>query len=124
MAAPAEHSVRLQTTPTVKSTQPTVRLRFIASFMNTPARLRSSACLLLALAASPFAASASAAESAPAPLLRSVLIDGDTRLFSLADATGAGTWVKLGASFGDWKLESFDVATQTLTVSQNGVTKR
>jgi len=30
------------------------------------------------------------------PQFRSVLIDGQTNLFSLADATGAGRWVKLG----------------------------
>lgn len=88
--------------------------------MKTPIT-RAAFALLLAFAAAPGVASA--AESPANPLLRSVLIDGDTRLFSLADATGTGTWVKLGASFGDWKLDSFDVATQTLTISRAGVSK-
>jgi hypothetical protein len=68
-----------------------------------------------------------AAPSAPAaelPQFRSILIDGQSRLFSLADNTGSGRWLALGESFEDWKLESFDPATQTLTLSRAGATRQ
>lgn len=64
-------------------------------------------------------ASLSAAEKNP-PLLRGVLLDGAGNLFSLADATGAATWVKLGQSYDGWKLESFDVDRQILVVGRDG----
>lgn len=66
-------------------------------------------------------ASAPAAEP---PQFRSILIDGQSRLFSLADNTGSGRWLALGQSFEDWKLESFDAATQTLTLSRAGATRQ
>jgi len=72
--------------------------------------------LLLALAPA-----ARAAEDIPQ--FRSVLIDGQTNLFSLADATGAGRWVKLGEAFDGWKLASFDTATQRLTLTRDGTTR-
>lgn len=52
------------------------------------------------------------------PQFRSVLIDGQAPMFSHADATGSGRWVKIGESFEGWKLETFDSATQVPSVSQ------
>lgn len=68
--------------------------------------------------------SAASAPAAELPQFRSILIDGQSRLFSLADNTGAGRWLALGQSFEDWKLESFDAATQTLTLSRAGATRQ
>ncbi len=88
--------------------------------MNLPRLPRSTAfaCLALGLA---FATVAHA--ETELPQFRSVLIDGQAPMFSLADATGSGRWVKVGESFEGWKIESFDAATQVLTVSQNGKTQ-
>ena len=55
-----------------------------------------------------------------APLLRGVLLDGAGTLFSLADATGSATWVKLGQSYDGWKLESFDAERQILVITRDG----
>ena len=78
-------------------------------------RFATLACLGLTLSF----ASAARAEDA-LPQLRSVLIDGQAPMFSLADATGSGRWVKIGESFEGWKLESFDAAKQILVVSHDG----
>ena len=74
------------------------------------------ACLSLAFPLAP----ALRAETAALPQLRSVLIDSQAPMFSLADATGSGRWVKIGESFEGWKLESFDATKQTLVVSRDG----
>jgi uncharacterized protein len=78
-------------------------------------RLASLACLGIALS---FGPTLRAEEGLP--LLRSVLIDGQAPMFSLADATGAGRWLKIGESFEGWKLESFDATKQVLIVSRDG----
>lgn len=57
------------------------------------------------------------------PQFRSVLIDGQANLYSLADSTGSGRWVKLGESFDGWKLASFDPVTQRLTLTRDGETR-
>jgi hypothetical protein len=80
------------------------------------------AALLACLGATLSFASATRAEG-ETPQLRSVLIDGQAPMFSLADATGSGRWVKLGENFEGWKLESFDAAKQILVVSREGSTK-
>ena len=74
--------------------------------------------LLLALALAPAARAAEVL-----PQFRSVLIDGQTNLFSLADGSGAGRWVKLGEAFEGWKLASFDAASQRLTITRDDVTR-
>lgn len=56
------------------------------------------------------------ADDGAAPTLRSVLIDGQSQMFSLADSTGSGQWKQLGDTFDGWKLESFDAVKQTLVV--------
>lgn len=78
--------------------------------------------LLACLALLSFAGSAAHAAEAELPVFRSVLIDGQAPLFSLADATGSGRWVKIGETFEGWKLDSFDAAKQTLTVTHDGKT--
>lgn len=65
----------------------------------------------------------SARAEADLPTFRSILIDGSAPLFSLADSTGGGRWTKIGESFEGWKVDSFDPATQVLTVSRGGETK-
>ncbi len=72
-------------------------------------------CLSLAF---PLAPTLRAEESLPQ--LRSVLIDSQAPMFSLADSTGSGRWVKIGESFEGWKLESFDATKQTLLLSRDG----
>ncbi len=81
-----------------------------------PALRISSLALLLALAPAARAAD-------DLPQFRSVLIDGQTNLFSLADGSGAGRWVKLGEAFDGWKLASFDPVTQRLTLTRDGETR-
>jgi uncharacterized protein len=88
-------------------------------FMNRLPRLATLACLGLALS---FGSSALRAEES-LPQLRSVLIDSQAPMFSLADGTGSGRWVKIGESFEGWKLESFDAAKQILVVSRDGQTR-
>lgn len=81
-----------------------------------PALRVSGLALLLALAPAARAAD-------DLPQFRSVLIDGQANLFSLADGSGAGRWVKLGEAFDGWTLASFDAATQRLTVTREGATR-
>ncbi len=90
--------------------------------MNLP-HLRLLAALACLGLASPFTVTARAAEAAELPKFRSVLIDGQAPLFSLSDATGTGRWLKTGESFEGWKVESFDLAKQILTVSRDGTKK-
>lgn len=82
---------------------------------------------LLALGSFLLAGLASAAPAKSAsdttPLLRGILIDGSGNLFSLADAAGSATWVKLGQTFEGWRLESFDADKRILTVSRDGATR-
>lgn len=65
----------------------------------------------------------SARAEADLPAFRSVLIDGSAPLFSLADATGSGRWIKVGEAFEGWKVDSYDPAKQVLLVSRDGETK-
>lgn len=58
-----------------------------------------------------------------APILRSVLIDGQASLFSLADAAGTARWVGLGSEFDGWKLESYDAEAQKLTLRRGEETR-
>lgn len=71
----------------------------------------------------PAAESGAAAATADLPVFRSVLIDGQSPMFSLSDATGSGRWVQLGESFEGWKLEGFDATKQLLTISRDGATR-
>jgi uncharacterized protein len=86
--------------------------------------LRLPSCALLVasmlLATTPLA---HAAESTPSPLLRGILIDAQGQLFSLSDATGAGTWAKLGDSFQGWQLKEFDAKRQVLTLVRDSQTR-
>ncbi len=70
--------------------------------------------LLLAalLAASPAFADTPAASLT----LRTVLIDGQSQLFSIADSTGAGRWATLGDNVDGWRLSAYDDARKTLTL--------
>lgn len=88
--------------------------------MKNPAPLLAAVALGLAAALAPLAR---AADSVPLPQFRSVLIDGQSRLFSLADATGSGRWLALGETFDGWKLQSFDAAKQTLVLARDGQTR-
>lgn len=54
------------------------------------------------------------------PVLRSVLIDGQASLFSLADAAGSARWVGLGAEFDGWTLSSYDAERQKLVLQRGG----
>lgn len=61
---------------------------------------------------------ASPAIAAPAAqlTLRTVLIDGQSELFSIADSTGAGRWATLGDNIDGWRLSAYDDTRKTLTL--------
>lgn len=83
---------------------------------------RPRALVLAAALACAFVPFARAAEAGGIQF-RSVLIDGQSQMFSLADATGAGQWKQIGESFEGWKLESFDAAAQKLILRRDGETR-
>lgn len=64
------------------------------------------------LAATP----AIAATPAPPLTLRTVLIDGQSELFSIADSTGAGRWATLGDNIDGWRLSTYNDARKILTL--------
>ncbi len=57
------------------------------------------------------------------PKLRSVLIDGQASLFSLADAAGSARWVALGAEFDGWTLAAYDAERQSLSLRRGTETR-
>lgn len=57
------------------------------------------------------------------PKLRSVLIDGQASLFSLADTAGSARWVALGAEFDGWTLTAYDADRQTLALRRGTETR-
>lgn len=91
--------------------------------MPSPRRSRFPRIALLASLGLTLSLASLARAEAELPQFRSVLIDGQASTFSLADATGSGRWLKLGETFEGWKLESFDAAKQTLTLSRDGTTR-
>ena len=57
------------------------------------------------------------ASEEPDILLRGILKLGDSQAFSISDSTGLESkWLKLGQSFRDYTLRSFDEETEVLTV--------
>lgn len=62
-------------------------------------------------------------EKAPSVLLRGVLDLGTSQSFSLSTDDGvSASWVKVGQSFKEHKVVSFDADTQTLTLEHKGET--
>lgn len=63
-------------------------------------------------------------ENTPNVILRGVLDLGTSQMFSLStDDGGASSWVKIGQSFKDHTVVSFDADTQVLTLEHAGETK-
>lgn len=82
--------------------------------MKSPTRL----LLLLTLGLSSLCAQA---EDNSKVLLRGLLDLGSSQMFSLSTADGgSSSWVKIGQSFKDHKVVSFDADAQALTLDHNG----
>lgn len=64
------------------------------------------------------------ASSGTPPELRGVLSLGGVERFSMSTVGGTETaWVAVGGSFDGWHVDSYDKASETLTVTCEGVTK-